>query len=64
MDYLRIITLMCMPFMPRAAIKMWRKLGFKDALWVKKLDGVNPDLMPVGQEVKMQSPLFPKVELS
>jgi methionyl-tRNA synthetase len=64
MDYLRIVTLMCMPFMPRAAIKMWRKLGFRDALWIKKFDGINPDLMPPGQEVKTQSPLFPKVELS
>ena len=61
MDYLRIITVMLIPFTPRASIKMWRRLGFKDVLWEKKFDSVNIGQLPVGQEVKEQSPLFPKV---
>lgn len=60
LDYLRILTILIMPFMPRAAIKMWRRLGFKDNLWNIKFDSVNLDLLPAGQEVKKQSPLFPK----
>ncbi len=62
MDYLRVVTVLLIPFMPRAAIKMWRRLGFKDVLWEKKFDCVNTGLLPAGQEVKKQGPLFPKVE--
>jgi len=62
MDYLRIVTVLVMPFMPRAAIKMWRRLGFRDILWEKKFDSINLGLFPPGQKVKKQSPLFPRIE--
>ncbi|MCD4784261.1 MAG: methionine--tRNA ligase [Candidatus Eremiobacteraeota bacterium] len=62
MDYLRIITVLVMPFVPRTAIKMWRRLGFRDILRKKKFDSVNIGLFPAGQTVKMQSPLFPRIE--
>ncbi len=62
LDYLRIITVLLVPFMPRASIKMWRRLGHKDILWEKKFDSANPGQLIVGQEVKKQSPLFPRIQ--
>jgi methionyl-tRNA synthetase len=59
-DYLRILTLLISPFMPRAAIKMWRSLGFKDSLWKKKFDLANPERMTPGQVIRKIKPLFPR----
>jgi methionyl-tRNA synthetase len=61
LESLRVIALLIAPFMPRAAEKMWERLGYTSSLWEERLPGaLGWGLLPVANKTTRAEGLFPR----
>jgi methionyl-tRNA synthetase len=61
-ESLRIITIVCAPFMPTVTAEMWKRLGLGDFENVTFEQSREWGLLKEGTATVAGSPLFPKVE--
>ena len=61
LEGLRVIALLIAPFMPRAAEKIWERLGFASPLWDELIPAaLGWGLLPVGNKTTRAEGLFPR----
>lgn len=60
LETLRFLAVFIYPFMPDAAKRMWSQLGFESDLADIRFDGLKWGEFPQGQNIRKQSPLFPR----
>ena len=61
-ETLRVVALFLLPFLPTTAESIWRQLGFDGLLTEERLPAVLKNPIPVGQAIRKENPLFPRIE--
>lgn len=62
-ESLRIITILCAPFMPKTPEKVWKQLGVSEREDILSWDAATWGLLPNGIKINRGEPLFPRIEI-
>lgn len=60
-ETLRVTALFLWPFLPATAESIWRQMGFSGRLDEERLPAALKNPIPVGQSIRKEAPLFPRL---